>query len=135
QERHFGLVRPDGSPKPAATALKGLFGLLADHTPRARDFSPSPLGARITAGGPVSALPLQDASGRSYLAVWNESPGWNRTAAAPQAVAPADVEVVLPAAASLSRFDVIQGGPAEALGHTDRARLAVGAHPLVLRIG
>ncbi|HEX4182664.1 MAG TPA: hypothetical protein VHY34_05355 [Caulobacteraceae bacterium] len=135
QEAHFGLFRFDGSPKPAATALKTLFALLADDGPRARDFTPSRLAMRVTVQAPVSRLALRDSSGRNYLALWNESQIWNKDMIAPQEVAPVTASVTLERPAAMSLFDIIDSRRDQRLGTVASANVEVGAHPILLRIG
>ncbi|MBV9511015.1 MAG: hypothetical protein JO303_12120, partial [Caulobacteraceae bacterium] len=84
QEKHFGLFAYDGSPKPAAKALRTLFMRLEDSGAGARDFSLKPVEAGVSVTAPVACLALQNSTGQSFLAFWNESAIWNKDAAAPQ---------------------------------------------------
>jgi hypothetical protein len=76
-EMHFGLLRHDGSPKPAFVALKNLIALLRDPGP---DFSAGSLAYRIegwsyngeSAPDKLAHTLLQKRDGRFYLAVWQE---------------------------------------------------------------
>ena len=135
QENHFGLFRLDGSPKPAATAFKTLIALLEDRGPQARAFAPAPLGARVALERPLSCLALQASTGAAFLAFWNESPVWDPQAAAPIAIAPSTARVTLPRARPMTAFDIVDHGRAQALGDAASATIAVGAHPVVLRVG
>ncbi len=70
KEGAFGLLRNDGSRKPAFTALRDLVGLLQDPGPT---FTPGSLDITITGGGTtVQSALMQKRNGRFYLAVWNE---------------------------------------------------------------
>ncbi len=135
QEKHFGLFRIDGSPKPAATALKTLFRRLADAGPRAHDFTPTRLTADVSVTAPVACLVLQDSSGRGFLALWNENPIWDKAAAAPRQVAPITAAVTLANPAAMRAFDVIDTSRDRDFGIAASAEVAVGAHPIILRIG
>jgi hypothetical protein len=135
QENHFGLFRVDGSPKPAASALKTLIALLEDRGPQARTFTPAPIAARVTLERPLACLALQAADGVSHLALWNESPIWDPQAAAPRPIAPATARVTLPSPRPLRSIDIVDGGSGEDLGIKASAALAVGAHPVLLRMG
>lgn len=67
-EARFGIVRRDGTPKPAFVAMKNLIGLLGDRGP---SFTPGTL--RYTLGGNVTNLRhvlLQKRDGRYYLVLW-----------------------------------------------------------------
>src|SRR5262249_37883627 len=68
REQNFGLLRYDGSEKPAFTGLKNLIGLLSDP---GAGFTPGKLGYALsgdTAG--VRQLLLQRRDGRFYLVLW-----------------------------------------------------------------
>jgi hypothetical protein len=72
RENSFGLVRNNGTPKPAFTALKNLLGLLADPGP---GFVPGRLS--YTLSGDLTAVHttlLQRRNGTFYLALWLEVP-------------------------------------------------------------
>jgi hypothetical protein len=135
QENHFGLLRLDGSPKPAATAFRTLIDLLADRGPQARTFTPPPAPARVALERPLACLTLQAATGTSFLALWNESPAWDPQTAAPVSVAPAVARVTLPRPRPLTAFDIVDRGRIQALGTTASAEIAVGVHPVVVRLG
>jgi hypothetical protein len=135
QENHFGLFRLDGSPKPAATAFRTLNELLADNGPQARTFAPPPAPARVALERPLACLTLQAATGTSFLALWNESPAWDPQTAAPAPVAPAVARVTLPRPRPLTAFDIVDRGRIQALGTTASAEIAVGVHPVVVRLG
>ena len=134
-ENHFGLFALNGAPKPAAASIRRLFALLADAGPGARNFAPSPIGARIVAAGPVSSLALQNSAGRRFLALWNQSPVWNAEAAAPQAVDPIPATVTLAAPAPLKAYDLIDPDRTMDLGAGASARIPVGGRPMLLSVG
>jgi hypothetical protein len=135
QERHFGLFRFDGSPKPAATALKALFTVLADSSADARVFAPAPVAAVVEADGPVRALRLRNASGRAFLALWNETPVWDVQSASRLAITPTTIAVRLSGAASVHQIDLVDPAQSRIFPPSNAARLAVGAHPMILAIG
>ena len=67
-EQHFGLIRIDGTPKPALMALANMIRLLADPGPA---FKTRALGFRLS--GDVSDLRravFQKRDGRVYLVLW-----------------------------------------------------------------
>jgi hypothetical protein len=71
-EQNFGLLRNDGSPKPAFIALKNLIGLLKDPGP---SFSAGSLSYTLSgATSNVQRTLLQKRDGRFYLILWIEKP-------------------------------------------------------------
>ena len=70
REDHWGLLFPDGTPKPAFTAIKNLISLLADP---GASFAPGSLSYTLT-GALTSThhLLLRKRNGRSYLVFWQE---------------------------------------------------------------
>jgi hypothetical protein len=77
-EQHFGLLRNDGTEKPAFTALKNLIGLLQDP---GSDFTPDTLDYSLTGGDTyLHRTVLQKRDGEFYLVLWVEKPSWDRYA-------------------------------------------------------
>jgi hypothetical protein len=75
RDEHFGLLRNDGSRKPAFIALRNLIDLLQDPGPA---FSPSSLQFRLTGDtDQVHHTLLQKRDGRFYLALWQERPSYD----------------------------------------------------------
>ena len=83
----YGLLRTDGSRKPAFTALRNLLQIVRDTTPASgqlgfgivctancRDGDPD---AYPTQDGPIRHLLLKHSSGAYFLAVWSESQVWS----------------------------------------------------------
>jgi len=67
-EANFGILRWNGEPKPAFTAIKNLIALLRDPGPV---FTPGALEYSVTADDqPVRHLLLQKRDGRFYLLLW-----------------------------------------------------------------
>ena len=74
-EANFGLLRNDGFPKPAYTALKNLINLFKDPGP---SFKPGSLNYSV--GGDTKSFQhtlLQKRNGDFYLAFWAGKLGWN----------------------------------------------------------
>ena len=75
REGNFGLLRQDGSPKPAFTALQNLIALLQDVP---GEFSPGTLSYSITgATADIHHTLLQKQDGRFYLILWQEVPSFD----------------------------------------------------------
>lgn len=75
KEGNFGLLRRDGSPKPAFTAVKNLITLLQDVN---SEFSPDTLNYAMT-GETINVhhTLLQKQDGRFYLILWQEVPSFD----------------------------------------------------------
>ena len=72
---NFGLLRHNGTPKPAFSALKNLVGLLRDDGPA---FTPGRLGYTLSGTlTDVRQVLLQKRDGTFYLAVWVEAVNWD----------------------------------------------------------
>lgn len=75
---HFGLLRNDGSEKPAYTAIKTLLNLLKDP---GTSFTPGSLRIKLTGNMQnVQQTLLQKRDGSFYLALWVEASSWDRDA-------------------------------------------------------
>src|SRR5690606_15588671 len=76
----YGLLRSDGTEKPAFTASKNLINLLSDNTWDAENkawttptFTPGTLDYEIaTSASTLHDLLLQKSNGDFYLLIWNE---------------------------------------------------------------
>lgn len=85
-ENNFGLLRYDGSPKPAYTALKNLISLLNDPGPT---FTPGTLSYSLSGNlNNVKQTLLQKRDGTFYLALWVEGYNWEPDAKVELAVPP-----------------------------------------------
>lgn len=80
----FGLFRNDGTPKPAAQALRIMFQLLGDPSTQASRFTAGRLnyvigGSSVSQSGPfvntgLKQVLFQSGNGTFYLWIWNEQP-------------------------------------------------------------
>lgn len=74
-EENFGLLKSDGTPKPAFNAVKNLIGLLADP---GAPFTPSSLDYTLSGStANVQSTLLQKRNGKFYLCLWLAKQGWN----------------------------------------------------------
>ena len=100
REDHFGLLRADGTPKPAYTALKRLIALLGDPGPA---FSPGQLSYAVRgADRGTQQLLFGKRDGRFYLALWQEVSSFD--IASKRDVSSPAVDVVLELAQPASRI-------------------------------
>ncbi len=75
REQAFGLLRADGSEKPAYTAVKNLIAILTDPGP---SFSPGRLDYTVAGDmGDVNTMLLQKRDGRFYLIFWQDAPSYD----------------------------------------------------------
>jgi hypothetical protein len=80
RDSNFGLVRNNGTEKPAYRAVKSLLGLLSDPGPR---FAPGALNYTLTgATDRVHQTLLQKRDGTFYLALWQERSSYDTGARA-----------------------------------------------------
>jgi hypothetical protein len=133
-EHNYGLLRNDGSEKPAFTALRNLIALLADPGPA---FTPERLTYTIegdTTG--VRRALLQKRDGRFYLALWQAVPSFDiRTMRDTQ---PADVIVTMrlaSPAASIRLYSPLESAsPLQHLDDVTSIRVPVPDYPVVVEI-
>ena len=120
----YGLLRTDGSRKPAFTALSNLLQIVRDTTPASGQLGSGIVctancrygdpDAYPTQDGPIRHLLLKHSSGAYFLAVWSESEVWRPEARTdtpkpPQSLrlylhaAPAKVELIDPNISAAAR--------------------------------
>jgi hypothetical protein len=71
-EQHYGLIRADGTVKPAFTAIARVSELVSDPAPNAGTFTPTPVD--ITVAG-TKYLLLQRANGSIIVLLWHDTAG------------------------------------------------------------
>lgn len=87
----YGLLNPDGSPKPSFTAVKGLLNVLADP---GAPFAVQNLAYTLVGGtDDVRHMTFQKRDGTYYLALWLAVPSWDPTTRKFIAVEPRSVTV------------------------------------------
>ena len=90
----YGLLRSDGSQKPAFTAVANLLGLLTDP---GAPFTPATFAYQVTGGdSSLHQLLLQKRDGSFYIALWVEKPSYDVNADTAIAVAPEQVTLQSP---------------------------------------
>lgn len=128
-ENSWGLVRPDGTDKPAFTALANLMGLLKRGDPLA------PLAPlTVTISGPsVSSLLLQHRVNEWLLVLWQEVPVFLNGEPIPAPMV--NVALALPQGASVSIYNPL-AQPEPFAWHSGVARVTVSvpAWPVITRI-
>lgn len=135
QEEHFGLMRLDNSPKPAATAIHNLTTILADHGDKNLSFTPQSLSYTVKGNDQAYTYLTQKSDGSFQLIVWSEPDIWNQDTNQPIAVAATKTAITFGTAAkSIQVFDPLTGTAAvQALNHASSVTLNVTDHPLVVQ--
>jgi len=134
-EFHFGLLRNDGSRKPAFDALRNLITVLGDRNASA--VTPHPLRVRLagdTTG--VRRLVVEKGDGRRYLLLWQNSRSFDEVARVDVAVPARTIDVTFATAPSLAHVYVpLQGANAIATYRNAHSlRLTVPDHPVLLEL-
>jgi hypothetical protein len=105
EDRAFGLLNGDYSPKPAFNALKSLFQLLSDPGPK---FAPRVLKFALSGElTNVHHLLLEKRDGKFFLAIWVEEPGYDVSKKMKLAIEPRQLSVRFaePAKVRVHNFD------------------------------
>jgi hypothetical protein len=131
---HWGLVRADGSEKPAFTALKNLITLLGDSTEPAQTRSLS--WSLSINDSSVHHLLLQQSNGEFDLILWQEVPSYDTKAQQDISVAPESATVILaqPAKRITAYEPSIQAAALKTVTNTTQMQLAIPDSPIVLKI-
>ena len=134
REKNFGLLRQDGSEKPAYRSLRNLIGLLEDPGPA---FEAGSLGYSLggeTAG--VRRTLLQKRDGRFYLVLWREVPSYETAARKDVPVPARRVTLNLNTSVAEAVVYLPANSNAPVARHRSPARLdlAVPDHPLVVEV-
>jgi len=136
-EHHFGLFRLDGSPKPSATAIRNLTGLMQDPAPDARTFAPRDLAHGIE-GMPLdgASLLLAHSSGEHRLILWNQARIWDKDGRRAVTPDPVRVRVRLTGGARrVELHDPLRGeAPFRIADGADRVEVELTGSPVILRI-
>jgi Big-like domain-containing protein len=79
-EMNYGLVRNDGTPKPAYTAMKNMLGILNEKTSAGATFTPTALNVSLSLPANVKSLVMQKSTGHYFVALWQEVSVYNTSA-------------------------------------------------------
>ena len=131
---HWGIVRADGSEKPAFTALKNLISELGDTTePSATTSFAWTLDA---ASSDIHHVLLQKSTGEIDLILWQEVPVFDTKQQTD--IANPSVPSTITFGRSVQRVDAfepsVQSGPVQSFKNASQIRIEIPDSPLVLRI-
>lgn len=123
-QRNFGLLRNDGTRKPAFTSVRNLLAILADSGAASGRLSFG-LTCESSCAAPLRHVLLRKTTGAYYLVVWRESSVWDEATRTDRSVAAQQVELQLPTPSLLEIFE-------PARSSTATARLTAGSHRFAL---
>lgn len=134
-ENHFGLLRTDGTPKPAGRALAAMMAIFGDSE---TGLTPEELTFEL-ANLPSSAdsLLLQRSSDTFVLAVWNDVTLWDDASDQPISIASRTVTLTLDApAARVTVYDPIlnERTPVSIGRNAQSVTFALSDHPVLIEI-
>ena len=137
QEQNFGLLRNNGSPKPAFDSLKNLITLLKDPGP---NFAPQALSYSLSGTGALSPTLhhtlLQKRDGRFYLALWQEVPSFDLQTKLDVYVPTQTVTVTLgtPVRQATAYKPLKSTAPVQQYVNPKQLTLTISDHPLVIEL-
>ena len=133
-QMHWGLIRSNGSEKPAFTALKNLISELNDF---AEPASLQPLTYSLdTQTAALHHLLLQKSNGEFFLILWQEVPSYDTRNQKDITVPPLPVTLTLDhQARNMTTYEpAVQAQPLQVYSNVTTAFLDVPDHPLVVQI-
>ncbi|MEJ7811820.1 MAG: ricin-type beta-trefoil lectin domain protein [Gemmatimonadaceae bacterium] len=133
-EDNFGLLRNNGTEKPAFAALRNLLTLLADPGPA---FTPGRLSYTLTGDlTNVSRTLLQKRDGRLYMVLWQEVSSYSTGARTDLTVAERTLTLTLgaPARQVTTYRPVDSASPSSQAANVQTVTLRVPDHPLIIEI-
>ena len=133
-ESNYGLLRNDGTPKPAYTAMKNMLTLLADPGPA---FTPSKSLAYTIAGATptIRQSLFQKRDGRFYLVLWNDVLVYNTSSKSDvsNATVPVTVQFAVQPR-SIKRYQPLLNSTAFTITPSRSVAVAVADNPIILEI-
>ncbi|WP_429279457.1 calcium-binding protein [Paraburkholderia sp. GAS41] len=135
---HYGLFSFDNRAKPAAMALHNLIAILKANDDTALQRGDGRAWRYTLPDLPPSArsLLLRKADGTFVLALWNETPFWDRARGTPLTSAPVPVSVDLGRTATrVTVYDPLSGSAAiQTQQNVKQVRVDVPDHPVLLKV-
>ena len=133
-QSNFGLLRFDGSPKPAFTTIKNMNSLLKDP---AAKFTPQSLDYEIAGDKQgIESVLLQKSNGDYYLILWQETKSWDNDSKKDIAVQDKKIKVSLKNSANkLEVYDPTKSTSAlKAETGAKAIDISVPDYPVILRV-
>ena len=133
-ESNYGMMRNDGSPKPAYTAMKNMLTLLAD--PGAAYTPSTPLNYTLAGATPTIRQALfQKRDGRFYLVLWNDVLVYNTSSKSDisNPTVPVTVQLAVQPR-SITRYQPLVGATGSTITPSRSVAVAVADNPIILEI-
>ena len=132
-EANYGMLRNDGSAKPAYTALKNMLGVLADP---GGQYAAGSLNFSVAGTtGTIRQALFQKRDGRFYLVLWNDVLVYNTNSKSDISNAAVPVTVTFGSAHTVSVYQPYTQAPAlSTTSGTTSLTVAVPDHPVILEI-
>jgi hypothetical protein len=142
RERRFGLFRNDWTPKPVATGIRNVVGVIGAGQGRAimtlepqLDYALSfPLASAGKPPTPVYDTLFALGDGSFVIAIWAEPDIWDEAGNKPVTAHTFTCEVKLPRSMTWEVFDPLVSDKAVTFGNTGTARARVCDHPVLVKI-
>ncbi|MDQ2766764.1 MAG: hypothetical protein M3Y30_06370, partial [Gemmatimonadota bacterium] len=132
-EANYGMLRNDGSPKPAYNSMKNMIALLSDP---GATFTPTALNYTLAGTtGTIRHALFQKRDGRFYLALWNDVSVFSTSSKTD--VANANVNVIVSFATqprSVTRYQPAAGATGTSVVPAKTLTVAVPDSPVILEI-
>jgi hypothetical protein len=131
---HWGLIRSDGTEKPAFSALKNLISELNDRTD---SMHPRPLTWSLSGTKSViDHLLLEKSNGELDLILWQEIPSFDPRREGDISNPPSTADLKLSVKAKMIRLyePAVQAAPVRSFSDTDKFSIEIPDHPLVIQI-
>lgn len=135
-EDNFGLFNSDGTPKPAATAVRNLLTLLADSGSGASGFQPGAMTYSLSGlpSGANSFL-MEKSDGSYWLAVWDDTRLSGPVTPTDIIVPPSPVSINLGFTANIKVFDPLTGTTViQTANGVSNITISVPDHPVLVEI-
>lgn len=134
REASFGLVRADGTTKPAFDVLRQLVALLDDPAAAGADPSPAPAAVDVDRPDDVAASAFTTTDGRLLVALWQRIPIWDRDEVEDRDEQVRDVTLHTDAEVVATRHPLDGAGESDELGRITELELELGAVPVVVEL-
>lgn len=134
QENNFGLLRADGSPKPAFTAVKNLIDLLQDSD---ANFEPQTLAYSLSGNlADLHHTLLQKRDGRFYMLLWQEVPSFDTQAKVDLNPAARSITLTFPTAMrQITAYNpLVSTAPTSENANVNQLQLNIPDSPLVIEL-
>jgi len=135
-EDNFGLFLSDGTPKPAATAIRNLLTLLADPGASAPSFAPGSMTYSLSglpSGG--NSYLMEKSDGSYWLAVWDDTRLSGPVTPTDIVVPPVPVSVNLGFTANVKVFDPLTGTSViQTANGATNVTISLPDHPVLVEI-